>query len=162
MAEPIPFLPTFFPPPEITSYWGTSIAITPFGTQESLSTPAGRKYSTGSSPLTSSPLNHPDTSTFLHHSSGSRSSPDISFSLSSLALSCSWEVQQGLGSDHLPILLPIPLFAVFCPNERPRPSIFRKLAGMVLPSTLTLTVLQQRNTRFFLFPLLLLSLPLWH
>ena len=58
MAEPIPFLP----PPEISSCWRTSIAITPFGTQESLPTPAGRKYSTGSSPLTSSPsmtLTHP-------------------------------------------------------------------------------------------------------
>ena len=62
MAEPIPFLPPFFPPPEISSFLGTSIAITPFGTQESLSTPAGRKYSTGSSPLTSFPsmtLIHP-------------------------------------------------------------------------------------------------------
>ena len=42
----------------------------------------------------------------------------------------------------------------------PLPSIFRKLAGMGLPPTLTLTVFQQRNT--CLFPLLLLSLPFWH
>ena len=42
------------------------------------------------------------------------------------------------------------------------PSIFRKLVGMTLPCTLTLTVLLQRNTRFFLFPLLLLPLPFWH
>ena len=42
------------------------------------------------------------------------------------------------------------------------PSTFRKLTGMALPPTLTLTVLLQRNTRFFLFSLLLLSLPLWH
>ena len=55
MAEPIPFLPPLFPPPEISSFWGTSIAITPFGTQEALPTPTGRKYSTGSSPLTPSP-----------------------------------------------------------------------------------------------------------
>ena len=33
---------------------------------------------------------------------------------------------------------------------------------MTLPPTLTLTVLLQRNTRLFLFPLLLFSLPLWH
>ena len=46
MAEPTPFLP----PPEIFSFWGTSIAITPSGTQESLPTPAEKKYSTGSSP----------------------------------------------------------------------------------------------------------------
>ena len=42
------------------------------------------------------------------------------------------------------------------PTSAPLPSIFRKLAGMAL----TLTVLQQRNTRLFLFPLQLLSLPL--
>ena len=62
MAEPIPSLPPFFPPPEIFSFWGTSIAINLFGTQESLLTPAGRKYSTGSSLLTPSPsitLTHP-------------------------------------------------------------------------------------------------------
>ena len=49
----------------------------------------------------------------------------------------------------------------FAPTSVPLPSIFRKLAGMALPSTLTLTVPLQRNTRLFLF-LLLLSLPLWH
>ena len=108
------------------------------------------------------PINDPDTPTLLHHSFGSRSSPDISFSPSSLALSCSWEVLQDMGSDHLPTLLSIPLSLVFHPNERPLPTIFRKLAGMVLPPTLTLTGPQQRNTRLFLFPLLLLSLPLWH
>ena len=62
MAEPIPSLPPFFPPLEISSFWGISIAITRFGTQELLPTPAGRKYSTGSSPQTSSPsmtLIHP-------------------------------------------------------------------------------------------------------
>ena len=50
----------------------------------------------------------------------------------------------------------------FAPTTVPLPSIFRKLAGMTLPPTLTLTVHLQRNTRLFLFPLLLLSLPLWH
>ena len=44
----------------------------------------------------------------------------------------------------------------FAPTSDPLPSIFRKLAGMALPPTLTLTVIQQRNTRLFLFPLLLL------
>ena len=56
------FLPPFFPPPEISSFWGTSIAIIPSGTQKVLPTPAGRKYSTESSPLTSSSsmtLTHP-------------------------------------------------------------------------------------------------------
>ena len=107
------------------------------------------------------PLNDPDTPTLLHRSSGSRSSPDISFASSTLAFSCSWEVLQDLGSDHLPILLSVPLQS-FAPTSVPLPSIFRKLAGMALHPTLTLTVPQQRNTRLFLFPLLLLSLPLWH
>ena len=106
------------------------------------------------------PLNDPDTPILLHRPSGSRSSPDIFFVPSTLAFSCSWEVLQDLGSDHLPILLSIPLSPVFRPNKSP-PSIFRKLAGMTLPPTLTLTVLLQRNTRLFLFPLQLLSLPLW-
>ena len=31
---------------------------------------------------------------------------------------CSWEVLQDLASDHLPILLTVPLSGIFCPNER--------------------------------------------
>ena len=72
------------------------------------------------------PLNDPDTPTLLHRSSGSRSSPDISFGPSTLAFSCSWEVLQDLGSDHLPILLSIPLSPVFHPNERPPSFNFQK------------------------------------
>ena len=106
------------------------------------------------------PLIDPDTPTLLHRFSGSRSSPDISFAPSTLAFSCSWEALQDLGSDHLPILLSVLLSPVFRPNERPLPSIFRKLAGMALPPTLTLTVPLQRNTRLFLSPLQLLSLSL--
>ena len=66
MAEPISSLPPSFLPPEISSFLGTSIAITPSGTQEVPPTPAGRKYSTGSFLLTSSPsmiLTHPPFST---------------------------------------------------------------------------------------------------
>ena len=157
MAEPTPFFPPFFPSPEISSFWGTSIAITPSGTQELLLTPAERKYSTGSSPLISCPsmtLTHPP------------------FSIDPLA------VAPLLTFPLLPLLLPFlapgrcfwtlvlstyqffSLSMIYRPNSAPLPSIFRKLAGMALPSTLTLTGLQQRNTR--LFPLLLLSLPLWH
>ena len=55
MAEPIPFLFPIFSPPEISLFWGTSIFITPSGTQEVLPTPTGRKYSTKSSLLTSPP-----------------------------------------------------------------------------------------------------------
>ena len=161
MAEPIPSLPQFFPPPEISSFWGTSIAITRFGTQEVLPTPAGRKYSTGSSPQTSYPsmtLTHPP------------------FSIAPLA------VAPLLTS---PLLLPLLLFLApgrcfrtwvlttyqffyltlslrsFAPTSVPLPSIFRKLARMTLPPTLTLTVLLQKNTRLFLFSLQLLSFPLW-
>ena len=65
------------------------------------------------------PLNDPDTPTLLHCSSGSRSSPDIFFTPFFLAFSCSREVLQNLGSDHLPILLSVPLSPVFRPNERP-------------------------------------------
>ena len=62
MAEPTPFLPPSFPPPEISSFLGTSSAITPSGTQEVTPIPEGRKYLTGSSPLTTYPsmtLTHP-------------------------------------------------------------------------------------------------------
>ena len=160
MAEPIPFLPPFFPPSEISSFWGTSIAITPFWTQESLPTPAGKKYSTGPSLLTSSPsmtLTHPP------------------FSIAPLA------VALPLTFPLLPLLLPFLApgrcyrtwvlttyqffylslsLRFFAPTSAPILSILRKLAGMALPSTLTLTVPQQRNIRLFLFPLLVLSLPL--
>ena len=60
------------------------------------------------------PLNDPDTPILLH-----RSSPDISFAPSALAFSCSWEVLEDLGSDHLTILLSVPLSLVYRPNERP-------------------------------------------
>ena len=151
MAEPTSFLPPFFPPPEISLFWGTLITITPSGTQEVLPTPARRKYSTGKSLLTSSPsvtLTHP------------------LFSIAPLA------VAPLLTSPLLPPLLSflapgrcfrtwvLTTYQFFHPSLSYRPiaptsvllhSIFRKLAGMTLSTTLTLTVLQQRNTRLFLF-----------
>ena len=117
MAELTPFIPPFFLPREIFSFWGTLIAIAPSGTQEVLPTPMGKKHLL--------PLNDPDTPTLLHCSTGSRSSPDISFAPSPLALSCSWEVLHDLGSDHLPILC-VPLSLVFRPNERPSFFNFQK------------------------------------
>ena len=157
MAKPTLFLLPFFPPPVISSFWETSTAITPYGTQEALPTPAGRKYSTGSSLLTSSPsmtLIHPPFCI----------APPLTFPLL-LPL--------------LPFLAPGRCFRTwvlttyqffylslslksFAPKSVPLPSTFRKLAEMTLPSTLTSTVLLQRNTCLFLFPLLLLSLPLWY
>ena len=71
-------------------------------------------------------LNDSDTPTLLHRSTDSRFSPDISFALYSLALSCSWEMLQVLGSDHLPILLSVPLSPVFSPNKRPPSFNFQK------------------------------------
>ena len=122
MAELIPFLPSFFPLPGISSFWGTSIAIISFGTQELLPTPIGKKYSTGSSVLTSSPsmtLTHPP------------------FSIAPLAVALL------LTSPLLPPLLPFHApetcsktwvltikqffyLSLFCPNERPPSFNFQK------------------------------------
>ena len=41
MAEPTPFLPPFFPPSEISSFWGISIAITPLGLMRYFRPPRG-------------------------------------------------------------------------------------------------------------------------
>ena len=54
IAEPNPFLYPFFPTPQISSFWGTSTAITSSGTQKVLPTLTRRKYLIGSSLLTSS------------------------------------------------------------------------------------------------------------
>ena len=106
------------------------------------------------------PLNDSDTPTLLHRSSGSRSSPDISFPPSSLALSAPGRCfRTWVLTTYQFFYLSLSLRS-FTPTSAPLPSIFRKLALMGLPPTLTLTVLQQRNTRLFLFPLLVLSLPL--
>ena len=159
MAEPTPFLPPFFPS-EISSFWVTSIASTCSGTQEVHPTPVGRKYSIGSSLLTSSlamTLTHPP------------------FSIAPLAVAP--PLTFPLFPSLLPFLAPGRCFRTwvlityqffypflslwsFAPTSVPLPSIFRNLAGMTLSPTLTPTVVLQRNTR--LFPLLLLSLPLWH
>ena len=152
MAEPIPSLPQFFPPPEISSFWGTSIAITPSGTQEVLPTPVGRKYLTGSFLLTPSPsmtLTHPPFS--------------IAPLLTSLLLLLLLPFLATGRCFRTWVLTIYQFFYLslslrsFAPTNVLLPSIIRKLAGMTLP----LTVLLQRNTRLFLFPLLLLSLPLW-
>ena len=146
-----------FHPPEISSFWGTSIAITPSGTQEVLPTSAGRKYSTGSSPLTSSPsmtLTHPPFSI-----APLLTSPLLPLLLPFLAPGRCYRTL--VLTTYLFFYLSLSLRS-FAPTSVPLPSIFRKLAEMALPPTLTLTVLLQRNTRLFLFPLLLLFLLLWH
>ena len=95
------------------------------GTQKALPTPCREEVFDRVISSDLLPLNDPDTPTLLHRSTGSRSSPDISFAPSTLAFSCSWEVLQDLGSDYLPILLSIPLSPVFRPNEHP-PFNFQK------------------------------------
>ena len=99
IAKPTPFLPTFFAPPEISLFWGVQLP-SPHWDSRGTSDPCGEEVFDWviSSDLLS--LNDPDIPTLLH-----RSPPDISFAFSSLAFSCSWEVLQNLGSDHLPILL---------------------------------------------------------
>ena len=67
------------------------------------------------------PFNKSDIPTLLH-----RSSPDISFAPSCIALSCSWEVLQDLDSDHLPILLTVPIFPVFRRKKNPPSFNFQK------------------------------------
>ena len=58
--------------------------------------------------------------------------------------------------------LPLSLFGLLHQRASPYLSTFRKLAGMALFPTLTLTIILLRSTRLFLFPLLLLFLPLWY
>ena len=162
MAEPTPILPPFFPPPEISSLWGTSIAITLFGTQEVLPTSTRRKYLTGSSPLTSSPsmtLTHPPFSIAPLAVAPLLTSPLLLLLLLFLAPGRCFRTWVLTIYQFFFLSLSLRSFA---PTSVPLPSIFKKLAGMALPPTLTLTVLLQRNTRLFLFPLQLLSLSLWH
>ena len=105
---------------------GTSTAISPSRTQGGTSDPCGEEVFDWVISSDLLPLNDSDPLTFLHRSIGSRSSPDISFAPFFLALSRSWEVLQDLGSDHLPILLSIPLSTVFRPNKRPPSFNFQK------------------------------------
>ena len=105
------------------------------------------------------PINDPNTPTLLHCSSGSRTSLDISFAPSFLAPGRCYKTLVLTIYQFFYLSLSLQSFA---PTSVPLLSIFRKLAGMALPPTLTLTVPQQRNTRLFLFSLLLLFSLLWH
>ena len=71
-------------------------------------------------------LNDPASPTLLHHSTGSRSSPDILFAPASLAPHCEWRTLHGLGSDHLPIEIVLLLFPVRQPNTRPPKFSYKK------------------------------------
>ena len=61
-------------------------------------------------------LNDPTSPTLLHHSTGSRSSPDISLAPASLAPHCEWRTLPGHGSDHLAIEIVLPLSPVHNPK----------------------------------------------
>ena len=130
MAEPIPFLP-----PSLYSSRNLVI-LENVNCNHSLMESKGSSDHRGkevfhwviSSDLL--PLNDLDIPTLPHRFSGSRYSPDIFFVPSSLALSCSWEVLQDLGSNHLSILLTIHFFCYSAPTNVPLPSIFRELVGM--------------------------------
>ena len=155
MAEPIPSLPQFFPPPEISSFWGTSIAITRFGTREVLLTPVGG-CSAGSSPQASSPsmaLAQPPFSVAPLAVAPLLASPLLLLLLLFLAPG---------GCFGAWVLATCQFFCLsvslrsFAPAGIPLPSVFGGLAGMALPPALTLAVLLQRSARLFLFPLLFL------
>ena len=118
MAQPIPSLPQFFPPPEISSSWGISIAITPSGTQEVLLTPTGKKYSTGSPLLTSSPsmtLTHPPFS-ITSLLTSPLLTPLLSFFAPGKCFLTTYQL----------ILLSVPLYLIYHPNEHPPSFNFQK------------------------------------
>ena len=79
-------------------------------------------------------LNDPASPTLLHHSTGSRSSPDISLPPASLAPHCEWRTLPGLGSDHLPIEIVLPLSPVRHPNTRPPKFNYKKASWDVYQS----------------------------
>ena len=133
----------------------------PFGTQESLPAPSGGEVFDWVISFDLLPLNDPDTPTLLHRSSGSRSSPDISFAPSFLPFLAPGRCYRTLVLTTYQFFYMSLSLRSFAPTSSPLPSIFRKLAGMALPPTWTLTVPLHRNTRLFSL-LLLLSLPLWH
>ena len=121
---------------------------------KSTSEPAGRKHSIGSSPLTSSP---------------SMTLTQPPFYIAPLAVALLLLPFPALGRCFRTLVLttyqffyPSLSLRSFTPTSVPLPSIFRKLVGMTLSPALTPILLLQRNTRHFLFPLLLLFLPLWH
>ena len=85
-----------------------------------------------------SSLNDPLSSTFLHPSSGSRSSPDLSLAPSSLSPRCSWSLCPDLGSDHLPISVSVSLQRPSPRNTRPPSFNFSKAHWDVFSSFVTL------------------------
>ena len=101
------------------------------------------------------PLNNPDIPTLLYRFSRSRSF--LTFPLLSPHSSCPvpWRCFRTWVLNTNQFFYLSLSFQFFAPTSIPLPSIFRKLGKITLPSTFTPTVFPQRNTRPFLFPLLL-------
>ena len=147
MHPPIRSSPTdgrtnsFSPSIRTSSFWRTLTAITLSGSQEVLPTPARRKYSTGSSLLTSF------FSMTLTHSPF-YIAPPLTFPvllslLPFLAPGRCFRIWVLTTCQFFYLFLSLRSFA---PTSVSLPSTFRKLAGMALSPT----VLLQRNTRLFL------------
>ena len=130
IAEPIPFLPPSFTPPEISLFWETLIAITPSGTQKVVPTPVRNKYSIGSSLLISF-LSITLTYLLFPVASLAVATPLIS----SLLLSLSPSVALGR-CFRTWVLITYQFYQLSfsrcysAPTNVTLPSIFRKLAGM--------------------------------
>ena len=75
-------------------------------------------------------LNDPASPTLLHHSTGSRSSPDFSLAPASLAPHCERRIFPGLGSDHLPIDFVPPSLQFVTPTPVPPNSNTKRPVGM--------------------------------
>ena len=116
-----------------------------FGIKKVLQTVVGKKYSIGSFYLL---LINPDTPTFLHRASGSRSYPKISFDSSSPALDWCFQTWALITFQFF-----LPSFFLHSPS---RISVLlystsRKLVRMTLLFINIHTVFLQRNTSFFSF-----------
>ena len=92
-------------------------------------------------------LNDPASTTLLHHSTGSRSSPDISLAPASLAPHCKWRTLPGLCSDHLPIEIVLPFSPVRPPKfnyKKARWDVYQSCIAEHLP---LLMLTQSTSTR---------------
>ena len=117
IVKPIPFLSPFFPSIYLFIL-GNFNCHHSLWVSKGTSDPSGEEVFDWVISSDLLPLNDPNILTLFHQSSAGCSSPDISFASSFLVFSCSWGVLQDMGSDHLPILLTVPLFPVFRLNER--------------------------------------------
>ena len=143
-----PFLQNFF------LFWGTSIVMIVFATKEVLQTLVGKKHSIGSFYLL---FINPDSPTFLHRASGSRSYPKVSFDSSFPALGWCFQTWALITFQFF-----LPSFFLHSPS---RISVLlystsRKLVRMTLLFINIHTVFLQRNTSFFSIVILFSSLAL--